>query len=339
MIEHYTGIAVARGDASWRCSAGRRGGSLGRRRRGTRRPESSRRQHDGGHAGLPAGEPVPPRGRADATRRPARRPGLEPGQPVPGDHAARRRCLPPARRDLDRADEFLAHALDVATRGAMPPVVPVELAERASPAFTREDWTAGATLPIRRGVRARRRARPLLDQRPRVRRGGPSHGHPRGSWSGGGSSSHGPLGCGRCSRTPCPLNRPRPCRVARATSPRRSRRCSGGPAASEGHLPAAARARRLPARQADELRARVETIRAEGVGASSLTTAELRLLPLLRTHLTLGEISRTALRLPKHRQVPRSFDLRQARRLVPRRGDRPHPSARPVRAQLTNRSA
>ena len=44
------------------------------------------------------------------------------------------------------------------------------------------------------------------------------------------------------------------------------------------------------AHQADELRAKVETIRAEGVGASSLTTAELRLLPLLSTHLSFPEI-------------------------------------------------
>ena len=42
--------------------------------------------------------------------------------------------------------------------------------------------------------------------------------------------------------------------------------------------------------QAEDLRARVETIRAEGLGASSLTTAELRLLPLLPTHLSFREI-------------------------------------------------
>jgi LuxR family maltose regulon positive regulatory protein len=42
--------------------------------------------------------------------------------------------------------------------------------------------------------------------------------------------------------------------------------------------------------QADELRAKVEMIRADGLGASSLTTAELRLLPLLPTHLSFREI-------------------------------------------------
>jgi LuxR family transcriptional regulator, maltose regulon positive regulatory protein len=43
-------------------------------------------------------------------------------------------------------------------------------------------------------------------------------------------------------------------------------------------------------RQADELRAKVETVRAQALGASSLTTAELRLLPLLPTHLSFREI-------------------------------------------------
>ena len=42
--------------------------------------------------------------------------------------------------------------------------------------------------------------------------------------------------------------------------------------------------------QADELRAKVEKIQAESPGASSLTTAELRLLPLLSTHLTYPQI-------------------------------------------------
>jgi LuxR family transcriptional regulator, maltose regulon positive regulatory protein len=43
--------------------------------------------------------------------------------------------------------------------------------------------------------------------------------------------------------------------------------------------------------QADQLRAQVDTIRADALGASSsLTAAMLRLLPLLTTHLTFREI-------------------------------------------------
>ena len=45
----------------------------------------------------------------------------------------------------------------------------------------------------------------------------------------------------------------------------------------------------LPERAA-ELQARVDTIRTGALGASSLTTAELRLLPLLPTHLSFREI-------------------------------------------------
>jgi len=46
----------------------------------------------------------------------------------------------------------------------------------------------------------------------------------------------------------------------------------------------------LPA-EADKLRAKVETIRRQGVGGgSSLTTAELRVLPLMATHLSFREI-------------------------------------------------
>jgi LuxR family transcriptional regulator, maltose regulon positive regulatory protein len=42
--------------------------------------------------------------------------------------------------------------------------------------------------------------------------------------------------------------------------------------------------------QADELRSTIDTLRVEAVGASSLTTAELRLVPLLSTHLSFREI-------------------------------------------------
>jgi LuxR family transcriptional regulator, maltose regulon positive regulatory protein len=45
------------------------------------------------------------------------------------------------------------------------------------------------------------------------------------------------------------------------------------------------------ARQAAELSTLVERSRADSFGVSSLTTAELRLLPMLPTHLTLAEIS------------------------------------------------
>jgi LuxR family transcriptional regulator, maltose regulon positive regulatory protein len=44
--------------------------------------------------------------------------------------------------------------------------------------------------------------------------------------------------------------------------------------------------------QQRQLRTRLATMRRTGLGASSLTTAELRLLPLMATHLTYPEIGR-----------------------------------------------
>jgi LuxR family maltose regulon positive regulatory protein len=54
----------------------------------------------------------------------------------------------------------------------------------------------------------------------------------------------------------------------------------------------------LPA-QVEELRSRLDMARGANQGASSLTTAELRLLPLLATHLTFPEIGQR-LYLSKH---------------------------------------
>jgi LuxR family maltose regulon positive regulatory protein len=42
--------------------------------------------------------------------------------------------------------------------------------------------------------------------------------------------------------------------------------------------------------QADQLRSQIQAARAEMVGVASLTSAELRLLPFLSTHLSLAEI-------------------------------------------------
>ena len=56
------------------------------------------------------------------------------------------------------------------------------------------------------------------------------------------------------------------------------------------HPPATAGPRRPPRRRPSELQSRLATIKAGAVGASSLTAAELRLLPLLSTHLSFREI-------------------------------------------------
>ena len=64
------------------------------------------------------------------------------------------------------------------------------------------------------------------------------------------------------------------------------RRCSGKSTTSSSNGRTSAY---LP-RQADELQSRLAKIKAIAVGASSLTAAELRLLPLLSTHLSFREI-------------------------------------------------
>src|SRR6266699_1447117 len=58
-----------------------------------------------------------------------------------------------------------------------------------------------------------------------------------------------------------------------------------GRVASREHFPGPV----LP-RQADQLQSQLAKMNATAVGASSLTAAELRLLPLLSTHLSLAEI-------------------------------------------------
>ena len=83
----------------------------------------------------------------------------------------------------------------------------------------------------------------------------------------------------------------------------------------------------LPA-QADQLRASLTTLRTHAPGASTLTEAELRLLPYL-SHAPLLPRDRRAL-VPRspHREVPRHVDLPQAQRGVPQRRRRPRPRAR-----------
>ena len=76
--------------------------------------------------------------------------------------------------------------------------------------------------------------------------------------------------------------------------------------------------------QAAELRAKLTTITAGPGGASSLTTAELRLLPLLSTHLTLKEISERLYVSRNTVKTQAASDLPEVRSLLARRSGRPH---------------
>ena len=77
----------------------------------------------------------------------------------------------------------------------------------------------------------------------------------------------------------------------------------------------------LPA-QVDALEARVETMQTGKIGASSLTTAELRLVPLLPTHLTYPQIGER-LHISRHTAKTQAMSMYQKLGVSSReRGDR-----------------
>ena len=83
-------------------------------------------------------------------------------------------------------------------------------------------------------------------------------------------------------------------------------------------------------RQAAELHSGLKRNPATIRGASSLTTAELRLLPLLPTHLTLARSASVSTLPPEHREDTGDRDLPQVRRLLAPSGDLPDARARPA---------
>ena len=56
----------------------------------------------------------------------------------------------------------------------------------------------------------------------------------------------------------------------------------------------------------------LKTLRSEALGASTLTAAELRLLPRLAAHLDLPRDRRTSIPVAPHREVTGDCDLPQA---------------------------
>ena len=86
-------------------------------------------------------------------------------------------------------------------------------------------------------------------------------------------------------------------------------------------------------RPSAQLQARVGEIRSAPIGASSLTAAELRLVPLLPTHLYDAGDRRPASHLPQHRQVRADLALSKARGVVTQRGGGPRRRSRAPRLQ------
>ena len=193
--------------------------------------------------------------------------------------------------DLDRSDAIFARALDAATRAGSAPTIPLLLAERGIVAIERGDWTAVNAFAAR--------AVALMED-------GQFDDYWTSAlvyaWAARVALQRGDVDEGREHVARAALLRPllnyalpvvsvqALLEMARAYVALADQ---GGARAvlrqandiflqrpALGNLPDVA----------DELRARIDTIGAGAMGASSLTTAELRVLPLLPTHLSFREI-------------------------------------------------
>ena len=193
--------------------------------------------------------------------------------------------------DLGRADAFLARAVDEADRLSMRPFAALLFADRASVAIERDDWAAAGT---------------FAEQALTILRGGEFDGYWTSAFAYGlaarVAAARGDPEQGRQLVTRAARLRPLLTYALPVVSVRALLAMAHAYVALAD--PGGARAvlrqandifQQRPAlgnlpQQADELRAKIETIRAESVGASSLTSAELRLVPLLQTHLSFREI-------------------------------------------------
>ena len=189
------------------------------------------------------------------------------------------------------ADPILAHAVEVATYLGALPAAAMALAERVVVAIEGRDWDAAETLSAqaidfsRPGTwRTTSSPRWCTAWRPGRTSTAATSPPPESTWLGR------PV-CARCSPTPSRTRRRRCCRSRHAYLE------LSDPAGARVVLREAReilRQRpdlgRIP-EQAEELQSMLDAIRATNVGASALTTAELRLLPLLTTYLSMPEIA------------------------------------------------
>jgi LuxR family maltose regulon positive regulatory protein len=196
--------------------------------------------------------------------------------------------------EVDRADPILAHAVEVATNAGATPAASTALAERAIVAMQRGDWSKAETLAERAlGIM---RAGHIDDyaMSPLV------HAVVARTALQQGDASRAKAHLARTARLRPLLNYAMPHRAVQILLELVRAYLALGDAAGArvvlreawdilqqrpdlGLLP----------EQADELReqlGRLGTVRGRSLGASSLTTAELRLLPLLSTHLSFREI-------------------------------------------------
>ena len=284
LMERYPAVAVRRADL---CVAGPadQGRAVGGGRR-TGRSRASRRQHDGELSGLPAGHPVPRQRLRDAAQRTPRL-----GRTEPAESPGRPCCIPKGSRFCWKA-----------TRSGPMRNSPVPSRPRPRPVRRRWppwSWPSAAASPPAATTGRRQRRSPTR----RWRSSEAANSTPTGPapWSTPGrpgwpciaASSMGPRPPGAVGGLRPLLTHALPVvsvqallRLARAYI------ALGDPDGAHAVLRQAGDIFQqrpnlgvLPA-QANELRTRLATMKRTGLGASSLTTAELRLLPLLPSYLS-----------------------------------------------------
>jgi LuxR family transcriptional regulator, maltose regulon positive regulatory protein len=194
--------------------------------------------------------------------------------------------------DLDRADPIFARAFDAAMEARALPFAPVLLAERCIVAAGRDDWPSAVT---------------LAEQAASMVRGGEFDDYWTSAlvyaWAARAAIHRGDTAAARERVTRAARLRPLLTYALPVVSVQALLELARAYIALADPDGARAVLRQvsdilqqrpdlgvLPA-EADELRAKVESIGRQGVGGSSLTTAELRILPLLATHLTFREIA------------------------------------------------
>jgi LuxR family transcriptional regulator, maltose regulon positive regulatory protein len=193
--------------------------------------------------------------------------------------------------EVDRADPILAHAVDVATDAGATPAAATALAERAIVALQRGEWPEAETLAeralgvMRAGHLDDYAMSPLVHAvvaRTALHQGDAPRAHRH---------------LARAARLRPLLTYAMPHRAVQILLELVRAYVALGDAAGGRVVLREARdvLQQRPdlgilPRQAEELRGQLHTIRGATMGASSLTTAELRLLPLLSTHLTFREI-------------------------------------------------
>jgi LuxR family maltose regulon positive regulatory protein len=193
--------------------------------------------------------------------------------------------------DPAQADAVFARAFDAATEAGAPPLAAVVLAERCIIAAGRDDWAEATT---------------LADRALEIIRGGQFDSYWTSAlvyaWAARAALHRGDLDAAREHLARAAGLRPLLTYALPVVSVQallelaRAYIALGDPDGAHAVLRQAGDIFQqrpnlgiLPA-QADELRARLATMSRTGLGASSLTTAELRLLPLLSSYLTFREI-------------------------------------------------